>query len=102
MFLLNITVNIENGVREEWLEWMKTKHIPDVLKTGLFVENRIFKLLTEQEGHGGTTYAVQYMAESIGNLMEFRRKYEPALQAEHYKKFRDKYVEFSTILKQER
>lgn len=102
MFLLNITVNIENGVREEWLDWMKKIHVPEVLKTGMFVENRIFKLLSEQEGQGGTTYAVQYMAESIGNLMEYRRKYEPALQAAHYEKFKDKYVEFSTILKEEK
>ena len=36
MILYNVTVKIAKAVHDDWLEWMKTVHIPDVLKTNLF------------------------------------------------------------------
>ena len=41
MILYNITVNIDHDIHQEWLVWMKDIHIPDVLSTGLFIENKI-------------------------------------------------------------
>ncbi|MEO8448027.1 MAG: DUF4286 family protein, partial [bacterium] len=28
MILYNVTVNVDDSVHDEWLEWMKTIHIP--------------------------------------------------------------------------
>jgi hypothetical protein len=98
MILYNVTVNIEDSVKEDWLKWMKEKHIPDVLNTGMFFENKIFRLLTEDEDAIGVTYAVQYYAESMEKIEEYKNKYAASLQEEHAARYKDKYVAFRTLL----
>lgn len=100
MILYNVTVNIDNKVADEWLQWMKDIHIPKVLATGLFIENKIYKLL-EEEDNGGTTYAVQYFAESMEHIQDYQITHAPSLQAEHNEKFADQFVTFRTLLKSE-
>jgi hypothetical protein len=41
MILYNVTVKIEADAQEDWLQWMKSTHIPDVMDTGLFLGYRI-------------------------------------------------------------
>ena len=58
MFIYNVTVNIADDAHQEWLKWMKEKHIPDVMKTGCFIDNQLVKVLyVEDEGH---TFSIQY------------------------------------------
>ncbi|MCB0820783.1 MAG: DUF4286 family protein [Bacteroidetes bacterium] len=97
MILYNVTVNIAPEVHMEWLEWMKHKHIPDVLSTGLFIENRIFRVLTTEEDEG-FTYSVQYFLDSMEKYETYREVFAPALQAEHTEKYRDQFVAFRTLL----
>lgn len=96
MIIYNVTVNIENDVHEEWLEWMKTKHIPDVMSTGYFLENKICKVLVEEEQ--GTTYSVQYTAANMKDLEEYQKNHSPRLQKEVADKYGDRLVAFRTLL----
>jgi hypothetical protein len=96
MIIYNVTVNIENDVREEWLNWMKTVHIPEVMATGYFIENMICKVLVDEEQ--GTTYSVQYTADNLQDVEEYRQKHSPRLQKELNDKFAGKYVSFRTLL----
>ena len=36
MLVYNVTVKVNTDIHEEWLEWMKKTHIPEVLATGYF------------------------------------------------------------------
>jgi hypothetical protein len=96
MIIYNVTINVENDVREEWLNWMKTKHIPDVLLTGYFIDNKICKVLVDEEQ--GTTYSIQYTCESHDKLKEYQRLHAPRLQKEVTDKFPNKFVAFRTLL----
>jgi len=96
MIIYNVTVNIENDVREEWLNWMKTVHIPDVMATGYFIENRICKVLVDEEQ--GTTYSIQYTAASMKELEDYQRLQAPRLQKEHSDRYANKSVAFRTLL----
>ena len=49
MFLYNVTVGIDKDVEFEWLEWMRTDHIPKVIATGLFKTSKIYKVLHDQD-----------------------------------------------------
>ena len=42
MILYNVTISIDTSVEEDWLQWMKEIHIPDVMNTGLFIDNKIY------------------------------------------------------------
>jgi hypothetical protein len=97
MILYSVTVNIDNQVHDEWLHWMQTVHIPDVLKTGLFVENRILRMLDEIE-NGGVTYSFQYYLKNLADYEEYQQQHAPRLQAEHAGRYPDKFVAFRTVL----
>ena len=97
MIIYNVTVNINNSVHEEWLEWMQLVHIPDVMITGLFIENRIYKVLADEDSDG-TTYSIQYVCNSMKEYEQYRDVFAPALQAQHANRYKDKFVAFRTLL----
>jgi len=97
MILYNVTVNIEKHVEEEWVLWMKKTHIPDVLATGMFSENRFYKILHDSED-GSVNYSVQYFTDSIEKITEYQNKFAQKLQDDVKAKFQDKFVVFRTLL----
>ena len=97
MILYSVTVNIEYSAHEEWLNWMKTVHIPDVMNTGLFTENRILRLLGDEDS-GGVTYSIQYTCPDLPSYERYQNEYAPKLQEEHLNKYKDRFVAFRTLL----
>ena len=96
MYLYNVTINIDPSVHDEWLQWMKTVHIPEVMNTGCFVDQRMLKVLhVEDEGF---TYSIQYTFIEMSHMEEYKLKYAPLLQKKTNDAFRDKFVAFRTIL----
>ena len=97
MIIYNVTVSIENSVAEEWLQWMKEVHIPEVMATTYFIKNQIARVM-EDEDNGGKTYAIQYTARNMEDLLEYQRDFAPALQAKHSERYANQYVSFRTVL----
>jgi len=97
MILYNVTINIDSSVHDEWLEWMKSKHIPDVLATGLFIDNKIFRIITDDDEEG-STYSIQYYLNSMNDYEKYRDEFAGKLQEEHTGKYKDKFVAFRTIM----
>jgi hypothetical protein len=96
MIIYNVTVNVENDIHEDWLKWMKEIHIPDVMKTGYFLENRFCKVLVEEES--GFTYSIQYTCANMADLEEYYNTHAPRLQKEHKDRYEGKFVAFRTLL----
>lgn len=97
MIIYNVTVKIQPEAHNEWLKWMNEVHIPDVMKTGMFIENKMCKMLTNVQPDG-ETYAIQYLCKDMATLEKYQAEYGKALQADHQEKFKDKYVAFRTLL----
>ena len=97
MLLYNVTVKIDNSRKENWLKWMLEVHIPDVMKTDMFTEFKISRLL-EQDDRFGTTYAIQYLCKNRTTYEEYQEKFAPELQKEHTEKFKNHFVAFRTLL----
>ena len=97
MIIYNVTVNIEDAYADEWLKWMKEVHVPDVLRTGMFTGNNIFRILADEDS-GGKSFSVQYACENMQKYEEYREKFAASLQAEHSKKYKDHFVAFRTLL----
>lgn len=100
MILYNVTVNIDADVEQDWIQWMKETHIPEVMKTGYFTENRMMKMLSEAEDETGRTYAIQYMADNLGRLEEYLEKAAPKLQKESIIKYGTKMAAFRSVLEE--
>lgn len=98
MIIYNVTVNIGEDVHEDWLNWMKEVHIPDVMNTGLFKEHKFAKVLSRQPGETGHTYSIQYTCESMDDLNKYQEEHAPELQKEHTSRYKNKFVAFRTLL----
>ncbi|MCS6978965.1 MAG: DUF4286 family protein [Flavobacteriales bacterium] len=96
--IYNVTINVDDEIREEWLDWMRRVHIPDVMNTGCFTSWRLCRLLVEEEK--GTTFAIQYTAASLEDFEKYQKNFAAELQRQHSEKFRDRFVAFRTLLEQ--
>ena len=96
MYIYNVTINIDESVHLEWLNWMET-HILDVLNTGRFLSAKLTEVLVEEE-MGGKTYSVQYTANTRENLDDYYKFDADELRKDGLK-FANKMVTFRTELK---
>jgi hypothetical protein len=96
MILYNVTVSIDPQVNEEWLNWMRSTHIPEVMETGCFLESRISRVHGEEEG--GMTFAITYLCPNEELFKVYETTHAPALQADHTKRFQGKFAAFRTTL----
>ncbi len=99
MLLYNVTVGIDKDAEEEWLTWMKTVHIPNVMNTGMFINSRMYKVLHDQED-GTISYSIQYFAKSIDEIQQYLEVFAPALVEQHRQQFHNRHVAFRTLLEE--
>ena len=97
MVVYNITVRVEPQIAEEWLRWQKEEHIPDILATGHFTENHLFRLLHEED-NGGITYVSQFFSASQEDLQAYLEKEAPVMRKKAVEKWGDRFVAFRTIM----
>jgi len=96
MIIYNVTVSVDYSADEEWLDWMKAIHIPEVMATGKFIDCKLSKILAEEEG--GKSYSIQYLCESKDTLEVYQKNDAPRLQQKHNEKFGGKTHAFRTLL----
>lgn len=96
MYIYNVTINIDDSVHEEWLKWMQDVHIPDVMKTGCFIDNQLVKVLSEDEGH---TYSFQYKFLEMEDYENYQKNFAPRLQKDVRDRYEGKFAAFRTLLK---
>lgn len=84
-------------MHQEWLQYMKEKHIPDVLSTGCFCGYTLFRIITTQE-EGELSYSIQYFCNSMAELNQYQREHARQLQSEHAQKYGKHVLAFRTIL----
>jgi hypothetical protein len=97
MIIYNVTVNVENGCHDEWLNWMQHVHIPEVMACGIFTGHRILKVLADEDS-GGKTYAIQYNCNSMEDYDTYIKNFAPALRQKTISLFGEKVVAFRTLL----
>lgn len=97
MYIYNVTTNIDDSVHSQWLNWMKEKHIPDMLATGKFISAKMIKVLITED-MGGTTYSVQYTTESKETLENYYKEDADRMRKEALHLFEGKFVAFRTEL----
>jgi len=98
MYIYNVTTNVDESIHLEWLNWMKEKHIPEMLSTGKFSNAKMSQVMIEEE-MGGITYSVQYTTDSSETLEAYFKEDAPKLRSEANRLFKDKIIAFRTELK---
>ncbi len=99
MLLYNVTVTIDPAIADEWLEWMQQKHIPEVMATGCFTENRICRMLVPvPEADAGISFAFQYHCPDQDTLNRYFSEFAPALQKDHAERYNGRFAAFRSVL----
>jgi hypothetical protein len=96
MVLYNVTVSVNPDKSREWLHYMRTQHIPQVIATGAFRDWKICRIHAEEEG--GEAYSIQYVARDAETLNAYLQNHAPALQQDHTKRFGSETAAFRTVL----
>ena len=96
MIVYNVTVKISNEKHDDWVDWMKNVHIPEVMETGKFVDYMFSKILVDDED--GTNYSIQYHCKDLPTLEDYQENHAPSLQEKHSTRYKDHYVAFRTLL----
>jgi hypothetical protein len=94
-----MTVGIDREIEQEWIEWIRAHHIIDVLKTGLFADVKMYKVLHD-EGEETVSYSIQYFAKSINDVNQYLQNFAPAIIEQHRKQFQNRHVAFQTLLEE--
>ena len=97
MILYNITMKVNPSIEEEWIRWQKEEHIPDIMSTGYFTENKFLRLL-EQDDSEGKTFAVQYFAKNINDYQEYIEKHSQRIREKAIKRWGNGFVAFRTLM----
>jgi hypothetical protein len=98
MLIYSVTVNLQQEIWQEWLSWMKSVHIPDVLATGCFTEHRISKVTQPSQDDGSITFNIQYYCLNEDILEQYLTIFAPKLQKLHTDRYHGKFVAFRSIL----
>ncbi len=96
MLIYNVTVFVEENIAEEWQNWMREIHIPEVMAVGLFKNYRMLEVLDSP--NEGLTYCLQYEVESRDHYDTYQSQFAPALQAKTLEKFGEKAIAFRTLM----
>jgi hypothetical protein len=97
MIIYNVTLKVEADIADEWVSWMKTEHMTEIIATGLFDDARLSRLL-EQDELEGVTYIAQYFCNSMDEYNTYIDKYAEQLRDKAFKRFGGKFIAFRTVM----
>ncbi|XZF13789.1 DUF4286 family protein [Chitinophagaceae bacterium MMS25-I14] len=100
MIIYNVTVKVEAEIAREWVNWMKTDHMPELMSTGLFTDARLCRLL-EQDELEAVTYSAQYTCNSIAEYNTYIGEYAPVMRDKSFRRFGNRFIAFRTIMEVE-
>jgi len=100
MIIYNVTIKIESVLANEWVNWMKQEHIPDLMNTGLFVDYKLCRLL-EQDESDGITYAVQYYCKDMDDYQTYISLHAPQMREKGFERFGNRFIAFRTVMQVE-
>lgn len=98
MYIYNVTINVDESIHDQWMIWMQTIHIPEVLATGKFTKALMSQVLV-QEDMGGVTYSIQFTCPSKELLISYYENDASRLREATMKKFGNKFGAFRTEMK---
>lgn len=98
MFIYNVTIKVHQSINNEWLKWMKEKHLNDVMATNCFTKYQFVQLLDVDDDEG-ITYAIQYYCQSKAIYDLYIEKFAPKLRQDGVDLFADKFIGFRSFMK---
>jgi hypothetical protein len=97
MIIYNITYAVPHLIREAWLEWMRTEHIPEILATACFQRHSLLQLLEVDESEF-RTYALQLHATEESAYRTYLQQFATQLRKRANDKWGEQVIGFRTLM----
>lgn len=97
MIIYNVTVKLDAAIAAGWLHWLRTEHLPLMMKTGCFTDSRVVRLL-EVDDSDGPTYAIQYHADSKADYNRYMTLHAPDMSRRSFEKWGDRFIAFQSVM----
>jgi hypothetical protein len=97
LIVYNVTTKVAHTIQQDWLQWIKEEHIPDIINTGCFTHACVLQLL-ETDDSEGPTYTVQYFAESKSLYNNYMEKFAAQMRQKAFDKWGDKFIAFRSLM----
>jgi hypothetical protein len=97
MITYNISLKVEESVVDEWVEWMLTVHIPELMQTGCFTTYRLSRLLDQDEADG-VTFSAQYDCLGMDQYNRYITEFAEEMRTKALAKFAGKFLAFRTVM----
>ena len=96
--IYNVTSTMGAAIAENWLQWIRNKHIPEMIATGCFQQALILQL-TDVDESDGPTFAVQYQADSRAHFNRYLELHADDLRKRAVDRWGDRVLSFRTVLR---
>jgi Domain of unknown function (DUF4286) len=97
MILYNVTIKVDNSIVDEWLNWLSSEHIPEVIATGCFTGHTLCRLL-ETDEEEGPTFSVQYKANSRADYDRYIENFADTMRKKSFDKWGNKFIAFRSVM----
>lgn len=98
MIIYSVTTAMEEGIEQDWIQFMKGTQIPAIMETGLFEDFRFVRVMP---GQGvDISYNLQLRCKDVPTLNQFKAFNEPALLEAEAKRYQGKLGYFQSTLEQ--
>lgn len=97
MIIYNVTIKVESDIADEWVQWMKQEHMPDLQNTGLFTDLRLCRLL-EQEEAEGVTFSAQYTCDNLDDYNTYISKHAQTMRDKAFSRYGSKFIAFRSVM----
>jgi hypothetical protein len=93
MIIYSVHIQLEPHIEQDWLAWMQTVHIPEVIQHKGFIKYQIIKI----ENPELCQYRIDYHIENMELYNEYQQKYAPELQKKHTERYQGKFTAHRTV-----
>ena len=81
-----VTMEVDSAIAEEWVEYMRSEHIPEVMQSRVFSSCQFLRVI-EPRIEGFECFRITYEAMNLSIIQEYRAEISPALQRKHNERY---------------
>lgn len=97
VIVYNITTKVSWGIAEEWLQWQQAVYLPEIMATYLCTENKLFRLL-DQDEEEGPTFTLQLFFPDQEKYAVFIREYAGLFSKKSTTRWGNQSIAFKTAM----
>ncbi len=100
MVIYAVSIRVNSTVHQAWLDWMRTVHIPEVLRTGCFLHCQMQRVIDPAPTADQAAYSIRYACSSMEEYQRYRQEFATALQQDHTNRFGGQFTASREVLEE--